>query len=81
MKSVGMVRKMDEQGRVILPMELRRTLEIKNEDAFEIFIEGNKMVLKKYTSGCIFCGETHGVRVVNEQNICPKCLDTIKKTT
>lgn len=81
MKSTGIVRKLDPLGRVVLPVELRQTLDIKTDDPFEIFTEGNKIILRKYTPGCIFCGETHNVRLVNEKNVCPKCLNTIKTST
>ncbi|HLR41594.1 MAG TPA: AbrB/MazE/SpoVT family DNA-binding domain-containing protein [Virgibacillus sp.] len=48
MKSTGIVRKVDELGRVVLPMELRRTLDIHEKDAMEIYVDDDKIVLKKY---------------------------------
>lgn len=57
MKSTGIVRKVDELGRVVLPSELRKTLSIEEKDALEIFIDNEKIVLKKYEPACIFTGE------------------------
>ena len=57
MKSTGIVRKVDELGRVVLPIELRRVLRIAERDALEIFTEGDMIVLKKYEPSCIFSGE------------------------
>ena len=55
MKSTGIVRKVDELGRIVLPIELRRTLDIAEKDALEIYVDGSTIVLKKYRPSCIFC--------------------------
>lgn len=78
MKSTGVVRKVDNLGRVVLPIELRRTLDIKEKDAVEIFVEGDLILLKKYEPACIFCGESKGVINYKNKNICKKCLSDIK---
>ncbi|WP_433943402.1 AbrB/MazE/SpoVT family DNA-binding domain-containing protein [Paenibacillus sp. SN-8-1] len=57
MKSTGIVRKVDELGRIVIPMELRRTLGIGEKDPLEIFTDRERLILKKYTPGCIFTGE------------------------
>lgn len=57
MKSTGIVRKLDELGRVVLPIELRRTMDLNIHDTVEIFVEDDKIILKKYHPACIFCGE------------------------
>ena len=56
MKSLGIVRKIDELGRIVLPIEIRKTMGIENRDAIEIFVDEDKIVLKKYQPACIFCG-------------------------
>lgn len=56
MKSTGIVRKIDELGRIVLPIEIRNTLDIKPKDSIEIFVDDDKIVLKKYQPSCIFCG-------------------------
>src|SRR5699024_11947875 len=61
MKSTGIVRKVDELGRVVLPIELRRTLDISPRDPLEIFIEEETVILKKYQHACIFCGQANDV--------------------
>ncbi len=73
MKSTGIVRKVDELGRIVLPIELRRTLDIKERDALEIYVDGEKIILKKYSPACIFCGEAEAVTYFKGKNICPKC--------
>lgn len=79
MKSTGIVRKVDELGRVVLPIELRRTLDIAVKDALEIFVEGEQIILKKYAPACIFCGQAKGVIPFKGKNICPTCLEELKK--
>ena len=74
MKSTGIVRKIDELGRIVLPMELRRTLEIDAKDSVEIFTEGEYIFLKKYQPACIFCADAKDVIDFKGKNICPACL-------
>lgn len=74
MKSTGIVRKVDELGRVVIPIELRRTLSIGEKDALEIFTEGDTIILKKYEPACIFCGQAKGVRNLMGKNVCPECI-------
>lgn len=73
-KSTGIVRKVDELGRIVLPIELRRTLDIAEKDAIEIYVEGTSIILKKYQPSCIFCGESKKVTDFKGKNICAKCL-------
>ena len=61
MKSTGIVRKVDELGRIVLPSELRTTLSIKEKDPLEIFIEDSKIILRKYEPSCIFTGNMDGL--------------------
>lgn len=79
MKSTGVVRKIDPLGRIVIPMELRRTLEIKESDPMEIYTEGDQIILKKYEPACIFCGEGKDVINYKGKNICKHCLDEIRK--
>ena len=78
MKSTGIVRKVDELGRVVIPIELRRTLQIEERDALEIYVDGEKIILKKYEPACIFCGNAENVQNFKEKNICKDCLDAMK---
>jgi len=78
MKATGIVRKVDELGRIVLPMELRKTLGIRKEDPVEIFVDDNNIILRKYEPACIFCGSAVEVSVIHSKNICRKCLDELK---
>lgn len=78
MKSTGVVRKVDELGRIVIPIELRRTLDIAEKDALEIYVEGEHIILKKYEPACIFCGNARDVINYKGKNICKSCLAEIK---
>ncbi|ADQ39723.1 transcriptional regulator, AbrB family [Caldicellulosiruptor acetigenus I77R1B] len=80
MKSTGVVRKVDELGRIVLPIELRRTLDIAEKDALEIFVDGDKIILRKYEPACIFCGNAKDVIYYKGKNICKDCMDELKKS-
>lgn len=77
-KSTGIVRKVDELGRVVIPIELRRTLNIEIKDALEIFVDGEFIMLKKYEPACIFCGQAKDTLSFKNKNICPDCLEELK---
>ena len=80
MKSVGIVRKVDELGRIVLPAELRNSLGIDKKDALEIYVESEYIILKKYQPDCIFCGDVKDVAQYRGKNICPSCLEELKTT-
>ena len=79
MKSTGIVRKVDELGRIVLPIEIRRTLDIAEKDALEIYVEGSSVILKKYKPSCVFCDSTKDIVVFKGKNVCPKCLKELKE--
>lgn len=79
MKSTGIVRKVDELGRVVLPIELRRTLDIAEKDALEIYVDGNSIVLRKYEPSCVFCGDAKNVSAFRGKNICTSCMRELQK--
>ncbi|MDS1029747.1 AbrB/MazE/SpoVT family DNA-binding domain-containing protein [Bacillota bacterium LX-D] len=74
-KSTGIVRKVDELGRVVIPIELRRTLGIDEKDALEIYVDHEKIILKKYEPACVFCGNAENVHNFKGKNICQDCLN------
>ena len=78
MKSTGIVRKVDELGRIVLPIEMRRTLDIAEKDSLEIYVEGSSVILKKYKPSCIFCDTAKDVTEFKGKNVCPKCLKELK---
>lgn len=79
MKATGIVRKVDELGRIVLPIELRRTLDIEIKDPLEIFVDDECIILKKYTPACIFCGGANDVKRIKNKNICADCVAELKK--
>lgn len=79
MKSTGIVRQVDELGRVVIPIELRRNLDIGEKDSLEVFVEGDLILMKKYQPGCIFCGTVRGVKDVKGKKVCKACSDEIGK--
>ena len=77
MKSTGIVRKVDELGRIVLPIELRRTLDIAERDELEIYLDDDKVVLKKYEPSCIFCGSSCGLVSYHGRNVCVECIENM----
>ena len=78
MKATGIIRKVDDLGRIVLPIELRRTLDIMERDELEIYMEDDHIVLRKYEPACIFCGDADDVIYYNGKRICAKCLNNLK---
>lgn len=74
MKATGIVRKVDELGRIVLPIELRRTLDIAERDPLEIYVDGPSIILNKYQPSCIFCGDSREITSFKGKNICTGCL-------
>ena len=79
MKSTGIVRKVDELGRIVLPIELRRTLDIAERDALEIFVEGESVILRKYHPACIFCNSSKNIVSFNGKNVCSECIKHLRE--
>ena len=77
MKSIGIVRKVDELGRIVLPMELRRTLDIDAKDVLEIYVEGTSIVLKKYEPSCVFCGSDKNIVGFKDKMVCSSCVRSL----
>lgn len=79
MKSTGVVRKIDELGRIVLPVSIRQNMDINEKDALEIFIDGERIILQKYQPSCIFCNNADNVVYYNNKRICSECLAKIKE--
>lgn len=77
MKSTGIVRRVDDLGRIVLPIELRKILDIESRDSLEIFVDGNTIMLRKYEPQCIFCGNAGNVKNFHEKNVCFDCIKNI----
>lgn len=78
MRSTGILRKVDGLGRITLPMELRRVLDISENDQLEIYLEADQVVLRKHEKCCIFCNATGRLVSHNEKLVCQDCIDTLK---
>lgn len=78
MKATGVVRKVDELGRIVLPIELRRTMDIEIKDPLEIFTEGANIILRKYQPACVICGEANHTQNYMGKLICKGCIDKTK---
>ena len=80
MKSTGMVRAVDKMGRVVTPKEIRKQLKVENDvDSFEIFMDGDSVILKKYQPTCIFCGELGESLELNGHTVCRDCIEKLYK--
>lgn len=79
MKSTGIVRKVDELGRVVIPIEIRNQFNIAEKDPIEIYVDGSSIILKKYEPNCIFCGNTEKLIDYNDKLICEDCSKKISK--
>lgn len=77
MKALGIVRKVDILGRIVIPKELRDALDIEDKDPLEIFVEGDRIILKKYNPSCIFCGSTNDIVLFKEKLVCEDCIKSI----
>ncbi len=79
MKSTGIVRKVDELGRVVIPIEIRNQFEIAEKDPIEIYVDSSSIILKKYQRSCLFCGNPKNVIFYKDKPICPKCLAQLRE--
>lgn len=74
MKSTGVVRRVDELGRIVIPIELRNKLGIVERDPLEIYVDGSNIVLKKFETNCVFCGNSKKLIKFHDKLICNKCI-------
>ena len=79
MKSTGIIRKVDELGRIVLPIELRRTLDIAERDELEIYMENDRIVLQKFEPSCVFCASSRGLATYRGKNVCQDCIRNLGK--
>lgn len=79
MKTSGIIRRMDELGRVVLPIELRRSLDIEERDPVEISVEGDRIILRKYQQTCIFCSGEEELLDFKSKRVCRTCLKMLNE--
>lgn len=79
MKATGIIRKVDELGRIVLPIELRRTLDIAERDELEIHLDGDKIVLCKHEPYCVFCGSSRRLTNYHGKMVCQDCIRNLSE--
>ena len=77
MKSTGIIRKVDELGRVVIPIELRRVMGIEEKNSIEIYVDSDRIILQKHEQSCVFCGSDDEVRYYKNKLICEDCLEEL----
>ena len=78
MKSTGFVKKIDELGRILVPKELRASMELDPKDALEMYVDGDRIILQKYQPACIFCNNADDILFFEGRRICASCLSKLK---
>ncbi|MGE5629591.1 MAG: AbrB/MazE/SpoVT family DNA-binding domain-containing protein [Caulobacteraceae bacterium] len=74
MKATGIVRKLDQLGRIVIPMETRREFDIDIGDSLEVYVDEERIILKKYEPGCIFCGNVDNIEIYKGKKVCRNCI-------
>lgn len=81
MKALGIVRTVDKLGRIVLPAELRKTMDYDVDEPLEIFVDDDKVILKKYNPSCLFCGSSENTVKYKEKLVCAECARKLKELT
>lgn len=79
MKTTGIIRSVDALGRVVIPIQLRRNLEIETNDSLEIFVDGPYIMMRKHEPACVFCGSSEDIKTVHGKYVCENCIEDMKK--
>ena len=79
MKSTGITRRVDELGRVVIPMEIRQNFDIAEKDPLEIYVDGSSIILKKHEPNCVFCGSSKNIATYQYKQVCSSCIQKIMK--
>ena len=79
MKKTGITRAIDEVGRIVLPKELRATMDLNTKDELDISVDGDRIILKKIQPSCIFCGNSENLVEFKENKLCRSCIAEIAK--
>ena len=80
MKSTGIVRRLDELGRIVIPIEIKNKFNISERDPIEIYVDGSNIILSKFEVTCIFCGSTKNLTEFKDKNVCNSCLKKLSNT-
>lgn len=77
MKATGIIRRVDELGRVVIPIEIRNQFDIVEKDQIEVYVDDSSIILKKYEPNCIFCGNTENLVEYKDKLVCDKCSNQL----
>lgn len=78
MKATGIIRRVDDLGRIVLPIEMRRALDIAVRDELEIYMDGDRIVLERFAPACVFCGATVRLISYHDKNVCKDCVENMR---
>lgn len=78
MKSSGITRRIDELGRVVIPVEMRRALDIGDREALEISVESDGIMLRRAHVGCVFCNSNKDMSLFHGKSVCSKCMQELQ---
>lgn len=79
MENTGIVREIDDLGRIVIPKELRETMELSQQDSIKFYVEKGRIILEKYEDGCFFCGDLEQTFAFAGITICKNCLDKMNE--
>lgn len=79
MKDTGIVRQIDELGRIVIPIEIRKRLGINERDPLEIYVKGERIILAKPTDSCVFCSKSRNLEQFMERPVCASCRASINE--
>lgn len=78
MKPTGFVKRIDEMGRIVIPKNVRQTINVTTGDSLQFFIDGDGIVMKKFSSACEFCGSDNDLTELKGKYICAECVSHLK---
>ncbi len=74
MKATGIVRNIDELGRIVIPKSMRTRMDMKCGDPVEIYVDGANIILTKFAAHCIFCGSSESIESFKGKKLCKACI-------
>ena len=78
MDKIGIVKEFDKLGRIVIPKEIRKKMDIQSNQPIEIYVDEDKIILSKYTPSCVFCNGTENITLFKNKRVCQCCLDEMK---
>ena len=79
MKATGIIRNIDELGRIVIPKELRKKMDMKSSQPIEIYVDDDRIILTKYVPSCIFCDGSENVTLFKGKRVCAACVEEMTK--